>query len=345
MKKLLLVVAAMFLSLSILTGCSSEASKKDSGPIVMVWYPNESGEDLKSARDEYSRIIEEATGRKVEHRLTTDYVIAIETIANGNAHIAYMGAQGYIEANKKNNKVLPLFVNSGSSGTLDDAVYYSWLAVKKGNEDQYRNGSAFSIDNIEGKRFSFVSNNSTSGFRVPSAGIVNHFSQKDKWKNLQAEDLLEGGRNKLLSEVLYGGSHQGTTVNLLTDKADIASFCDTCVANYIEHASGTPNRPGAVYRIRQDADAPFTNLKGEEFVLISVTPVLNPPFVTNTDVLDEETQKALIAAFTSDEVKNNERIFVPKDSSFKGLFQKSSGNERFLDVKDEWFNPVRELSN
>ena len=39
----------------------------------MVWYPNESGNDLKAARDEIGKVIEEVTGKKVEHKLTTDY--------------------------------------------------------------------------------------------------------------------------------------------------------------------------------------------------------------------------------------------------------------------------------
>lgn len=43
------------------------------------------------------------------------------------------------------------------------------------------------------KEFSFVSNSSTSGFKVPSAGIVSYFGKMDKWKNIKVADLLEGG--------------------------------------------------------------------------------------------------------------------------------------------------------
>ena len=78
--------------------------------LTMVWYPNESGNDLKRARDEIGKVIEDVTGKKVEHKLTTDYAIAIETIANGNAHLAFMGAQGYIEAKNKNDKVSSLLL-------------------------------------------------------------------------------------------------------------------------------------------------------------------------------------------------------------------------------------------
>jgi len=344
MKRIFLLITSLILVLSVFTGCGKTSTiSKGSDIITIVWYPNESGEDLKAARDEFSKVIEKATGKKVDHKLTTDYAIAIETIVNNNAHLAFMGAQGYVEAHNKNDKVLPLVVSSGTSGTLDDAVYYSWLSVKKGNEGQYQKDGKFSIDNIQGKRFSFVSNSSTSGFKVPSSGIVGHFSKMDKWKNLTQEDLMEGGDDRFFKEVLFGGSHQGSAVNLLTDKVDVAAFCDVCVANYVELVEGEPNRPGSVYAVKKDAAEPFNTLPGEEFVLISVTPVLNAPFVMNTEILSKEDQKAILDALTSDEVANNEKIFVPKGSEFAGLFSKK-GSECFLKVEDAWFNPIRELS-
>jgi phosphonate transport system substrate-binding protein len=101
----------------------SSSEKDEKGKLTIAWLPNESGADVKDAREEIGKVIEEVTGKKVEHQTTTDYIIAIEAIANGNADIAFLGAQGYIEAHNKNEKVLPLVVPSGASGTLDDAVY------------------------------------------------------------------------------------------------------------------------------------------------------------------------------------------------------------------------------
>lgn len=71
---------------------SSTSSSNE--PLTIVWYPNESGADLKDARDEIGRMVEEAVGRTVEHQTTTDYIIAIEALVNGNADLAFMGAQG-----------------------------------------------------------------------------------------------------------------------------------------------------------------------------------------------------------------------------------------------------------
>ena len=86
---LTLIVLAFGFS-SLFTGSASNSDE-----LIMVWYPNESGNDLKAARDAIGEVVEEVTGKKVDHKLTTDYAVAIETIANGNAQLAFMGAQGY----------------------------------------------------------------------------------------------------------------------------------------------------------------------------------------------------------------------------------------------------------
>ncbi len=332
------VVLAVIASATVFAGGGAE---KASRPIRMVWYPNESGEELKLVRDEVGKLVAAATGRPVEHKLTTDYAIAIEAIVNKNADIGFFGAEGYIQAHTKNPKVLPLVVNSGSSGTLKDAVYYSWLNVKKGNEEMYMSGAAYSIDSIKGKRFSFVSNSSTSGFRVPSAGIQRYFSKKPGLEKLQVSDLLEGGDGKFFKQVLFGGSHQGSAVNLLSDKADIAAFCDVCVANYIELVSGPENRPGSTYRVKQGAAEPFNNLVGAEFVPISVTAVLNAPIVYNSEMLSTDLAKKILDALVSDATAKNEVLFAPKGTKVAKLW---SQPERFLAVDDAWFQPIRDLS-
>ena len=319
-------------------GTSAEASASSDDAINFVWYPNESGQDMTSSRDAIGSIIEEATGREVNHQLTTDYSIAIETLVNDNAELAFMGAQGYIEANTRNDSIQPLVVESGASGTLDDAVYYSWLAVSVDDEDIYKDGDDYNLDAIADKTMSFVSNSSTSGFKVPASGIIAHFDDKE----LDEESLMEGG--SLFSQVLFGNSHQGSAVNVLNGNADIAAFCDSCVENYVELVEGEENRPGSIYKVKDDAAEPFNTVTGSEFVLISVTPVLNAPFVGNIELLGEDVFKQLQEYFSKDEVADNEEIFVPEDSEETALFFKSE-NERFLPVEDDWFNPIRELSN
>lgn len=350
MKNVLSKIALLSMSALALAACGNSGSATEDSTtettgeytdtITIVWYPNESGSDMEASREAIGSYIEEATGKEVEHQLTTDYAIAIEAIANGQANLAFMGAQGYVEAHDKNENVVPLVVPSGESGTLDDAIYYSWINVKKGNEEAYSDGNGgYSLDNIQGKRFSFVSNSSTSGFVVPTSGIIAAFPDEELTQDL----LMEGGEDKFFSEVLFGGSHQGSAVNLLTDRADVAAFCDTCVANYVEPIDGEKNAVGTTYGVKEDAADPFTGLAGQEFVSIGVTPVLNAPMVINNDVTSLEDQEALLAAFTSEEMNNDPSIWKDPESEESALFEKD-GESQFVTAEDAWFDPIRALS-
>ncbi|MCL1899838.1 MAG: PhnD/SsuA/transferrin family substrate-binding protein, partial [Promicromonosporaceae bacterium] len=189
-----------------------------------------------------------------------------------------------IEAKNRNPQVDVLFVNGDSNGELDGAKYFAWLCVDVENADVYRSGNTFSIDNIEGKKMSFVSNSSTSGFRVPTSTIIAHFADE----NLDEDKLIEGGSGMFFSEVYFGGSHQGSAVNLISGNADVAAFCDIELQPYLELKSGEENMVGAVYAVAEGADAPFDQYAGREFVVIASTPVFNGPNAVNPMHLSEE---------------------------------------------------------
>lgn len=364
--KLLAVVATLAMSIGCMTGCGSgeketgnkvkasvkqnagikkhdESQVNDSDTITLVWYPNESAENFTTTREEIGKLVEQATGKKVEQKLTTDYAIAIEALSSGTAQIGCMfGAEGYIQAQKTNDAVKLLCVNSGASGTLDDAMYYSFFAVADENANEYEKGRCYSIQNIVGKKMSFVSNSSTSGFKVPTNGIISHFSTDSKWSTLTVDDLLEGGSDAFFEEVLFGGSHQGSAFNLVSGKSDVSAFCDTEIAPYATCVEGTEKQVGSVYEINADAEAPFDTVTGERFTVISSTPVMNGPFVYNAEALSPEDVASIQELFTSDEVTNNTKVFYPEDSEEKGAYKKTA-NERFVLVEDSWYDPIRDM--
>ena len=312
--------------------------QKNTSPIIVTWYPNESSNTHEDVRAEVGKLIERATGRKVDHRLTTDYTIAIEAIASGSADVAMaMGAVGYIEAKNRNPQVDVLFVNSDANGKLDGAKYFSWLCVTAENADAYKSGNTYSIDNIKGKKMSFVSNSSTSGFRVPTTSIISHFKSDD----LNEDKLIEGGANMFFDDVYFGGSHQGSAVNLLSGNVDVAAFCDIELQSYIELKSGEENTVGAIYSVRAGADAPFNQYVGRDFLVIAATPVFNGPNAYNPKNLSEAEIKAIKDLFTSEEVANNEVLFY--DASIEGavgLYKKSSSYGYVL-TSDSWYDPYR----
>ncbi len=338
--------------LGVLTGCTASGSgaaastdetqdaaddgSDEKGAITLVWLPDNSSSDMAASREAIGAAITAACGREAELMTTTDYNVAIEAIVSGQAQMAALGAEGYVQANSKNSAVQAAFTCSDEDGGLDGACYYSRICVRTEDADQYKDGDSYSIDNIEGKSFSFVSATSTSGFKMPSCVVEDHFG-------LESSDLLlEAG--SFFSEVLFGNSHQGSAVNLLSGDVDAAAFDDIDVDMYLDLASGEANSIGAVYQVKDDASAPFDSVRGEQFTIIALSAVLNAPFCFNEDEISDEDRMAIVEYFCSDEVANNPEIFVdPDDESAVGLFEKDSEETCFVEVDDAWYDPIREL--
>jgi phosphonate transport system substrate-binding protein len=319
-------------------GNNAGTVQEDTSPLVFVFYPDASSADMTASRDAFAEAIKAACGRDVDIMLTTDYNVAIESIANGSAGIAQMGAEGYIQANKKSAAVQAAWTNSDDEGTLVEACYYSRICVRPEDVATYRSGSGFTLQPLKEKSFSFVSASSTSGFKVPSSVIVGEFGLNSN------EVLLESGQ--FFSEVLFGGSHQGSVVNLVGGNAQAAAFDDIDVDMYLELVSGEANMPGSVYKVRDDAEDPFTDVRGKEFVIISSTPVLNAPYVFNIDVVDEETRTAIVNYMCSSAVADDTRIFKLKDDTTgMAIHTKATEATCFLPVTDSWYDPIRKLSS
>lgn len=310
-------------------------SIKEPDEITMVWYPNESATEYDKGREEFGKLLEKGVGKAVKLMTTTDYNVAIEAISSGKAQIAYLGAEGFVQAETKNPAVIPIVTTSDDKGLLDGARYYSRLAVSPENEDEYKSGDGYTIDPIKGKRMSFVSPSSTSGFKVPSSAIVKHFGLNS------SDELTKPG---FFSEVLFGNTHQGSCVNLLLGDADVAAVDDVDVVNYLEEklVRGNDNEPGAIYRVKAGAPAPFDRVIGKEFLIIQSTPVLNAPVVANSNELKPETIDNLIKVLTDPANKDNPLLFAPKDSD-TGALWKQKGENNFIKVESSWYDPIRNL--
>jgi phosphonate transport system substrate-binding protein len=336
MKRALIITIVLALAASAAFAGGQKETAGSDEPLVWVWYPNESTPEYAESRAAVIATASEALGREIEEQLTTDYAIAIEAVVNENAAFSWFGGEGYTQAHERENAILPLVTNSGSSGTLSDAKYYSMLGSLSVNTSQYQMNGTYDLETLRQKKFSFVSNSSTSGFRVPSSIISSHF-------NVPSEELLEGGPDMVFSEVMFGGSHQGSFFNVLSGKADIGAFCNSCIDDYIDWVKGSYEdpKPGDVIKVKDNAAAPFDQVQGVEVTLVATVPVLNAPIVMNTNLLTEEEIRALQAAFTSDATAANPKIFAPDGAETLAFFDEG---ERFVTVTDEWYDPIRVLS-
>lgn len=324
-------------------GDSGSASSDSLEKITMVWLPNESAAEFDTGREEFGRVLSEYAGIEVELMTTTDYNVAIEAIASGKAQMANLGAEGYIQAQEKNGNVHALFTTSDTEGTLDGAKYYSRIAVPADQMSEYEDAESstgYSIKNIKGKRMSFVSQTSTSGFKVPCNAIMTEFPDEVA----STDELAQPG---FFSQVLFGNSHPGSCVNLLQGDVDVAAFDDIDVDMYLQVPEGerdAVNQPGSVYGVADGAAQPFDRVQGKEFGIIQSTPVLNGPIVYNADVLPEDIKDKILEGMTSTGVADNEQLFAPEDAEGTGAIWSRGDTAGFIAVDDEWYDPIRELA-
>ena len=96
MKKNILKIVLITVISLVLLSCGKKEDK-----IKIVFLPNESNDSLKNSREEFAKVIEKATGKKVEIITTTDYNIAVENIISGQAQIAYIGAEALLNARER----------------------------------------------------------------------------------------------------------------------------------------------------------------------------------------------------------------------------------------------------
>lgn len=312
------------------------ACGKKNDTIKIVFLPNESNDSLKEPRDEFAKIIEKATGKKAEIVTTTDYNIAIENIISGKAQIAYLGAEAILSANERNKDVQAVLTNAGASGTLDDSLYYSFIAVRSEDADQYKAGDGYDLKKIKLKSMAFVTNTSTSGFKVPGRVIASEFGLKNE------QEVLEVG--EVFSKIIFGNSHPGTQANLFRKDADVATFAIPKSFTIYDLVSGEENRAGATYKVKEGVTTePFKNHIGSSFTVIKSIPVLNGGITFNVKSLSKDDAEKIKKELLSKSTTDNPAIFAPKTSKTRALFLKENENVGFVETDTKWYEQVKNI--
>lgn len=324
-----------------LVGCGESASTDEGGvaeveKVVFVWEPNESTTAYDGMRAEVAACIEQGAGVPCEVMTTTDYNVTIESLASGEAQMASLGASEYVEVHAKNPAVGIAFVLSNEEGELDQASYYAQICVKRADAEKYLENGEYVLKDLEGKNFSYVSLESTSGFVIPATSIKNLY-------NLESTDeLSESG--SFFETVLFPGSHPGSLYNLLSGDADFAVFADYLTNPFLEIVEGEASQPGCVYRVLEGQDAPLDTVAGEEFVVIESYAVPAVPICVNTEALPAEMIENIIAYMTGDEVANNSKIFPdPDDTETVSNWTKTTDKVRFVRADDSYYDDFREM--
>ena len=330
-KQMLAATAGLSL-LMVAAGCTSKTTHADNASrktLTVVFLPSESSKEMTPVRTALAKVLHQATGKKISVQTTTDYNVAIQALASGKAQMGLLGPDSYIEARKQNSAVNPLVTYSGKSGTLKDAHYNSYVMVPKSQAAHYQIGGHYSLKTIKGKKISFVSATSTSGFAVPAGAIA-------AANGVKKTDLQQG--NGFFDQVLYGQSHPGSAVNLFNGDVDVAAFDDIDLVNYGKFTNDA-TKAGAIFKINDDAPAPLDHAKGKASVAISVAQVQNEPLAINDKTVSKADRTKIIKALTARSTTANPLFFSKPDAKHPGLFTQT-GKVHFMAISDKWYQPT-----
>ncbi|NES08069.1 MAG: phosphate/phosphite/phosphonate ABC transporter substrate-binding protein [Okeania sp. SIO2F4] len=157
--------------------------------------PAVSTEEQQKRIQRLDKYLEQELEIPVEIKLTKDYDTTVDFLVSGQVKMAYLGPFTYIKAKQKNPNLEPIVAHIEK--TTGRPWYKSVIVTRK-------DSGINTVQDLIGKRFSFVNKSSTSGFLVPSAyfktlGII---PEKD------------------FSAVEYAGGHDKNALALEAGKID-----------------------------------------------------------------------------------------------------------------------------
>lgn len=250
--------AAALLAVSVVSACgesagtTTAAGSGDSEVLTFAAVPAEASASLSSDFAKIIALIERETGKTVEFQNATDYAAVIEGQRAGKIDIASYGPFSYVIARDSGVALDPL---AAPTSDPDVAPAYTSLAYVRADSDI--TGLAAAKD----RRVCFVDPASTSGYLVPSKGLL------DVGLDPAAD----------ITPVMAGG-HDASLLSLESGQCDIAFAHDTML-NTLESAGQLG--AGALKSVWESDKIP------------------EDPIAVNTDTVDAETVEKIDQALSS----------------------------------------------
>lgn len=189
--------------------------------------------------DQLASYLQQQLGIPVNIQLSPNYHTTINLISTKQIAMAYMGASSYVEAKAKNPNLEAILA------PIDKVTGRPWYtSVIVANTSK----GIKTINDLSGKKFSFVDQSSTSGYLMAKI----HFQK------------LAINTNTYFSQTLYAGTHDQNVANLISGKIDAIA---TDKQTYLRQQQ-LGKLPVNQYRIIWESD-----------------PIPNPPIVIATDQL------------------------------------------------------------
>jgi len=214
--------------------------------------PSEGGADIVERFAPMADHLQRALGVPVEAFSASEYIGIITAMQNDQVEVAYFGPKSYVEASRIAGAVA--VARELNAQGVDG--YYGIIVTREGS-------GIGSLEAARGRSFAFVTPNSTSGFLVPSIGIIEATGQR-------AEEYF--------GDVRYTGSH-GTSIRaVLNGDVDVAATntldLEAMVASGLDDSAlvelwRSELIPGAVFAVRDDLPESFAQAIRDAIVAFS----------------------------------------------------------------------------
>jgi len=159
--------------------------------------PSEGGTDIVDRFAPMTDFLTEQLGVTVEAYSASAYLGVITAMQNKQVDIAYFGPKSYVEAARVAGAeaVAAEITDGGEPG------YHATIVVHRDSEFQ-------TLEDVRGQVFAFVTPNSTSGYLVPTIGIIRETGEKP-------EDFF--------GEIVYTGSHGSSMARVAAGDVPVAA--------------------------------------------------------------------------------------------------------------------------
>ena len=203
--------------------------------LIFVSIPAGKKKNLEASQKLLTEYLQEKLQHKVDFKIAKDYDAAIDMLVTGEAQMGILGPFSYIKAKQRNPKIEPI---AAAIYELTQRPWYTSTILTRPETN------IKTLADLKGKKFSFVSRSSTSGFLVPSYAF--------KQEQIVPETDF--------SEVLYSGNHDQSIIDLIARKIDAVSVEST-----------------AIYRAKQEG----VLTDGNYIKIWESDPITESPFVVN----------------------------------------------------------------
>ncbi len=221
-------------SASVSSGGSADAGREAWPEVIRFGLvPSEGGTDIVERFGPMTAFLSERLGHPVEAYSASEYIGVITAMQNKQVELAYYGPKSYIEASRVAGAeaLVQELSEDGEPG------YVGTIIVHKDSPYQ-------TLADTEGLTFAFVTPNSTSGYLVPSIGILRETGRtpEDFYGNI----VYTGSHGSSMARVAAGDVPVAATNTLDMNAMAHAGLVDASVFRVIWESEMIPGAPIAV---------------------------------------------------------------------------------------------------